>query len=360
LNSVNAQPRFVALLRALLAAILFGASAPLAKALLQDVQPIPLAAFLYFGCGAGALFFRLVQRVTHRREREARLVVADLPWLAGATFAGGVAAPIILMFSLQATPAGTASLLLNFEGVATALIAGLVFREAIGRYAWAAIALVTLGSSLLSWNPAGWGFSVGALGVIAACTLWGIDNNLTRHISGKNPLSIVAVKGLVAGTVSLSLALALRQPLPAFTPAILAMLLGSISYGLSIVLFVMALRDLGAARTSALYATSPFLGMVLSVAMFRERPGLAFLLSIPLMVAGAFLLLREDHQHFHEHVTIEHEHSHNHNDAHHRHAHPHAGLPDQLQHSHTHRHEPVAHEHPHAPDLHHRHEHQDV
>jgi drug/metabolite transporter (DMT)-like permease len=360
LSIPTSNTRSAALLKALLAAVLFGASAPLAKALLQDVQPVPLAAFLYLGCGAGALIFRLVQRAVTSRELEAPLALPDLPWLGGALLAGGVAAPIILMVSLQATPAGTASLLLNFEGVSTALIAGLIFREAIGRSAWLAIGLVTLGSILLSWNPTGWGFSVGALGVLAACIFWGLDNNFTRHISAKNPLSIVAIKGLGAGTVSLLLALTLRQPLPALLPALLAMLLGSISYGLSIVLFVMAMRDLGAARTSALYATAPFLGMLLSVAMFGERPSLTFLLAIPLMAAGAFLLLREDHRHFHQHAPLGHEHSHTHDDAHHEHDHAPGETASMGRHSHAHRHEPEAHAHPHAPDLHHRHEHQEA
>jgi drug/metabolite transporter (DMT)-like permease len=356
----HTNPKLGPILKALVAALLFGASAPLAKALLQDVAPIPLAALLYLGCGAGALLMALVFRSRNGDEAEAPLATNDLPWLAGAIIAGGVAAPIILMFSLTATPAGTASLLLNFEGVATALIAGLAFREAIGRLAWAAIALVTLGSIILSWNAnVSWGFSAGALGVMLACALWGLDNNLTRHISAKNPLTIVTVKGLAAGTFSLVLALALGNRIPEPVTAVKALLLGSVSYGLSIALFVMALRDLGAARTSALYATAPFLGMVLAITVFGEQLEPAFLFAIPLMVGGAVLLLRENHGHWHEHEALEHEHGHDHADSHHAHLDRHPEQASDLRHSHLHQHEPVRHLHPHTPDIHHRHEHHD-
>lgn len=361
LSSLSSRQQLYPALKALLAALLFGASAPLAKVLLRDVDPIPLAAFLYLGCGSGALLYRGYQRTAHAAETEARLARTDWPWLAGAILAGGVAAPILLMFSLRVTPAATASLLLNFEGVMTALLAGLVFREAIGSRIWAAVGLVTLGSILLSWTTTGeWGFSLGALGVIAACALWGVDNNLTRNISAKNPLSIVAVKGLCAGSFSLGLALVLGNEMPSWATALKAMLVGSICYGLSIVLFIMALRDLGAARTSALYGTAPFLGVLLAVVAFGERPGLLFLVSVPLMVAGAILLLGEDHRHAHCHQCVEHEHKHRHDDGHHQHAHAPATGPLQADaaHSHPHSHDTLTHAHPHTPDLHHRHEHQ--
>ncbi len=357
LNSVSRRQLYP-VFKALLAAVLFGASAPLAKVLLRDAEPVPLAAFLYLGCGVAALLFRGYQRAADAAEPEARLVRSDWPCLAVAILAGGVAAPILLMFSLRATPAATASLLLNFEGVMTALIAGLAFREAIGPRVWAAVGLVTLGSILLSWSTTGeWGFSLGALGVIGACALWGVDNNFTRNISAKNPLTIVAVKGMCAGTFSLLLALALGNQMPSLATALKAMLVGSVSYGLSIVLFIMALRDLGAARTSALYGTAPFLGIVLAVAVFGERPGLPFVISVPFMIAGAALLLGEDHQHDHSHDCVEHEHSHRHDDMHHTHSHLPGELIGNAYHCHPHHHESVTHSHPHTPDLHHRHEH---
>ena len=203
--------------QALIAAFLFGASAPLAKLLLDEVEPIPLAAFLYLGSGIGLLGIKTYQRINQRlSDGEAQIKKSDFSWLAGAILAGGVAAPITLLFSLQNTPAATASLLLNFEGVATTLIAALAFKESISRRAWWAIALITLSSIFLSINlNASWGFSLGSLGIIAACILWGIDNNFTRNISAKDPLMIVTIKGLGAGSFSLGMAIILGNKLPA-------------------------------------------------------------------------------------------------------------------------------------------------
>ncbi len=198
-------------------------------------------------------------------DREARIEKSDAPWLLGAVLAGGVAAPIVLLFSLKNTPGATASLLLNFEGVATTLIAALVFRETVSRRAWWAIALVTLASITLSLNPLqGWGISAGALGIIAACVLWGLDNNFTRNISAKDPLVIVMIKGLGAGSFSLLLGWLLGYRLPGWDLVLKAFLLGSLSYGLSIILFIRALRGLGAARTSALFGTAPIAGVLVS------------------------------------------------------------------------------------------------
>ncbi len=209
------RPKYTPALQALLAAVLFGASAPLAKLLLGEVQPVPLAAFLYLGSGMGAFLMLLFQGIRNKGQRvEARLSRGDIPWLGGALLAGGIGAPIILLLGLERTPASTASLLLNFEGVATTLIAITFFKESIDRrIAWA-IGLVTLASIVLTWTGGNWGFSLGALGIIGACFLWGLDNNFTRHISAKNPLVIVGIKGLGAGTFSLVLCLIIRQPLP--------------------------------------------------------------------------------------------------------------------------------------------------
>ena len=205
------------ILQALLAAIFFGASAPIAKFLLGDnIAPIFLAAFLYLGSGTGIFLVRLSQQM-RAKEAEADIKLPDVKWLAGAIISGGILAPIILMISLQYTPASTASLLLNFEGVGTTLIALVFFKEAISRRAWTAIIVITLASIFLSANlKSGLGFSLGALGIILACMLWGLDNNFTRNISGKDPLAIVAWKGLVAGTFSFFLALFLGNSLPSW------------------------------------------------------------------------------------------------------------------------------------------------
>jgi drug/metabolite transporter (DMT)-like permease len=343
-------------LAALLAAALFGAGVPLAKLLAGQIEAIPLAALLYLGSGVGLLLFQGAQRLTGRTGRESAVARTDLPWLVGATLAGGVLAPVILMFALRSTPAATASLLLNFEGVATALLAALLFREHLGGRTWLAVLLVTIAGSVLSWNPVErLGLSLGVLGVVAACALWGLDNNLSRHISGKNPVTIAAAKGMVGGTCSLVMAMLLRNPLPPLPACLLAMTLGLFSYGVSIVLFIYALRGLGAARTGALFATAPFIGTALSLAMFRDRPNLQFLMAIPLMLIGAVLLLAERHAHRHAHVPLEHDHRHRHDDDHHRHEH--RPEPAAAEHAHQHVHEPANHEHPHTPDEHHRHEH---
>ena len=352
------RPRFYPALQALFAAVLFGASAPLSKLLLGEVQPVPLAAFLYLGSGSGAFLMLLIQHFRNRGQKvEAHLSRGDLPWLGGALLAGGIGAPIILLLGLERTPASTASLLLNFEGVATTLIAVSFFKESIDRrIAWA-IGLVTLASILLTWTGGNWGFSLGALGIVGACFLWGLDNNFTRHISAKNPLIIVGIKGLGAGTFSLVLCLIIKQPIPAWNILLLAMLLGSISYGISIQLFIVAMRSLGAVRTSTLFGIAPFVGVILSLVLLREKPQTLFWAALSVMLAGAWLMLTENHAHHHIHLPMEHNHRHSHPDEHHTH-----GGQDDIplvngSHTHEHRHDPLEHEHAHDPDLHHRHKH---
>ncbi len=347
--------RVYPILQALIASLLFGASAPLAKFLLGEIEPIPLAAFLYLGSGLGLLGIKIYQLINQQQSDEARIQKPDLVWLAGAILAGGVAAPIILLFSLQNTPASTASLLLNFEGVATTLIAAVAFKEAISRRAWWAVILITLSGVFLSIKINGsWGFSLGALGIIAACIFWGMDNNFTRNISAKDPLTIVTIKGLGAGTFSLGMALILGNRFPAFGIALGAMLLGSLSYGASIVLFIRAMRGLGAARTSALFGTAPLVGILLSVLLLRESPNWMFAVALPLMALGTLLLVNEEHEHCHVHEATMHEHVHTHDDGHHDHEHE-GELA--LQHSHIHQHDELTHAHHHMPDLHHRHAH---
>ncbi len=353
MNRNNIYP----LVQALLAALLFGASAPLAKLLLGEIEPISLAAFLYLGSGLGSLILQVLQRQGNQlTNTEAPLQRTDLGWLAGAIIAGGIAAPIVLLFSLRDTPGATASLLLNFEGVATTLIAALVFKESVSHRAWWAILVITSASILLSVNlNAVWGGSWGALGILAATVLWGIDNNFTRNISAKDPLSIVVVKGLVAGSFSLILTLFLGKQLPNLGIAIKAMVLGSLSYGLSITLFIRAMRGLGAARTSALFGTAPLAGMVLSFWLLQESVNIMLLGALPLMLIGTILLVSEEHNHQHIHAATIHAHWHRHNDGHHLHTH--AELESAQSHSHSHEHDRQEHAHHHLPDIHHRHGH---
>ncbi|HTY91820.1 MAG TPA: DMT family transporter [Methanocella sp.] len=309
-------------LLAVLGAVLFGASAPLSKVLLGEVDPVLLAGLLYLGCGIGLLIFKLLLRASGAAGG-VPLDRKDVPWLAGAVLAGGVAAPIALMLGLRSTPAATASLLLNFECVATTILAAFLFQEYIGKRIWLAVGLITLASAVLSFSGSQFGLSPGALAIILACVLWGVDNNLTRNISSKDPLSIGIVKGLVAGTFSLLLALALGARLPGLQAFAAAMLLGSLSYGLSIALFIMAMRSIGAARTSAWMGTAPFAGVVISFIIFRATPSTTFLIALPLMALGALLLFGEEHAHTHIHVhgTITHEHMHAHDDHDHGHEH---------------------------------------
>ena len=343
-------------LQALLAAIFFGASTPFAKLLLGDISPIYLAAFLYLGSGTGISLIKLGQKIIPpAQQTEAGIKKADIKWLAGAIISGGVMAPIVLMVSLQNTPASTASLLLNFEGVGTTLIALLFFREAISRRAWMAILVITLASIFLSTNfSEGFGLSLGALGIILACVLWGLDNNLTRNISGKDPLVIVAWKGLAAGTFSFILATLLGNSLPSFTSIALTMGLGFVSYGMSTILFILSMRGLGAARTSALYGTAPLAGVFLSIIIFSESLSISYILAGILMIGGALLLINEEHSHSHAHTALFHEHSHKHDDPAHRHDAATSGA-----HSHEHEHPAEEHEHDHMPDIHHRHGHEE-
>jgi drug/metabolite transporter (DMT)-like permease len=340
-------------LQALLAAIFFGASAPIAKLLLgDDIAPIFLAAFLYLGSGTGISLIKLTQRM-RSKDLEAKIKSTDVKWLAGAIISGGIAAPIILMISLQNTPASTASLLLNFEGVGTTLIALLFFKEAISRRAWIAILIITVASIFLSTDfESGFGLSLGALGVILACVLWGLDNNLTRNISGKDPLVIVAWKGLVAGTFSFFLAFFLGNTLPTLSTILYTLFLGFISYGLSTILFIRSMRGLGAARTSALYGTAPLAGVLLSIVIFQEFPSFLFIIAAILMIGGALLLINEQHEHSHAHTVLFHDHSHKHDDSH-KHA------KGEGVHSHEHEHAAEEHEHDHMPDIHHRHGHKE-
>jgi drug/metabolite transporter (DMT)-like permease len=345
-------------MQAILAAILFGASTPLSKLLLGEMDSIVLASLLYLGSGLGiGILVAARKYFAHSESTEAGIRRTDLPWLIGAVLVGGVAAPIILLFGLKYSSAASASLLLNFEGVATTIIAALVFKEAVGKRTVYAITLITLASVLLSWNAAAnWEFSLGALGILGACTLWGLDNNFTRNISSKNPLVIVTIKGLGAGIFSLILALFLGKSIPGIAQILLTLLLGFICYGLSIALFILALRNLGVARTSTLFGIAPFVGMFISLLIFREAPQGLFFYSVPLMLIGAWLMLGEKHRHTHIHELLEHEHSHAHPDEHHAHEQTHSA-PFIGLHSHKHMHEVVEHNHPHTPDLHHRHQH---
>jgi drug/metabolite transporter (DMT)-like permease len=340
---------------ALLAAVLFGASTPLAKGLLASVSPQVLAGLLYLGSGLGLGTLWLWRR-RRGMAGEAPLARRDLPWLVGAIGFGGFLGPLLLLIGLSHTPASAASLFLNLEGVLTALLAWIVFRENVDRRIALGIVAIVAGGALLAWQGRlEWGGLSGPLLVAAACLCWAIDNNLTQKVSASDPLQIAALKGATAGTVNLAIGLSLAGSLPALPRIGAALVLGFFGYGLSLVLFVLALRSLGTARTGAYFSTAPFVGAILSVVLWHDPVTTTLVVAGGLMALGVWLHLTEHHIHAHTHESLSHAHPHIH-DAHHQHSH----APDDPAgdpHSHTHVHEGVTHRHPHFPDIHHRHGH---
>lgn len=341
---------------ALLAAVLFGASTPFAKALVGQISPLLLAGLLYAGSGLGLSLWLLARRLAGRKSGDAPLVGRDVPWLGGAVVFGGVLGPALLMFGLQYATAADASLLLNLESVLTAALAWIVFRENVDRRILLGMVAIVAGGALLSWDrQTSGGVSWGALGIAGACLCWAIDNNLTRGVSGGDPVVIAAIKGAVAGSINTGLALFMGASLPSAGALAGAALVGLLGYGISLVMFVLALRHLGTARTGAYFSTAPFVGASLSLLFLGEAPNAIFWTAGALMALGVWLHVSERHAHEHTHEPTEHEHRHRH-DEHHQHEHD-ADWDGKEPHSHPHQHAPITHSHPHYPDLHHRHRH---
>ena len=339
---------------ALVAALLFGASAPVAKWLLQDVSPWMLAGLFYLGSGIGLSVYRLV---THAQP--VSLQSGEAGWLAAAVLTGGVAGPVLLMSGLNGMPASGAALLLNGEGVLTALLAWVVFKESFDRRIAMGMLAIAAGAVILSWpGEARFAGALPALAILGACLCWAIDNNLTRKVSLTDASYIAMSKGLAAGATNLVLALAAGAAWPGLGTVAAAGLLGFVSYGASLVLFVLGLRHLGTARTGAYFSIAPFVGAALAISLLGEDLSWQLGLAGLLMAIGVVLHLTERHEHEHQHEAIEHEHEHLHgpDDLHHDHAHD-PSVPEGNRHAHRHRHEPIRHRHAHFPDMHHRHEH---
>lgn len=341
---------------ALAAALLFGAATPAAKLLIEHVQPQLLAGLLYLGSGMGLLLVSLATKALQRPEQNTKLRRKDIPWLAGAVAFGGIAGPLLMMIGLSTTAAGSASLLLNMEAVFTALIAWFVFKENFDRRIFFGMVAIVFGGILLSWPPGGGlALSVGSLAIVGCCFCWALDNNVTRNISDADPVQIASIKGLVAGLVNCTIALFYGASLPGITTLANAAIVGFLGYGISLVLYIKALRHLGTARTGAYFATAPFVGAILSLLFLHETLTASLLIASVFMALGVWLHLTETHEHKHSHTEVEHEHLHYH-DAEHQHQHE-PGTESGEPHSHTHKHPAVTHSHPHYPDMDHRHEH---
>lgn len=362
---------------AIAAALLFGASTPLAKLLASDLPPLLLAGLLYLGSGLGLSVLRLGR---DRSWRASGLQRAEWPWLIGAMITGGMLGPVALMAGLAVTAGATASLMLNLEAVLTAALAWLVFRENAGRRVVLGMAAIVAGGVLLAWQspPAAeltlpppltssiaflssLSPATGLAAIAFACLCWAIDNNLTRKVAGADALFIASSKGLVAGVVNTGLGLALGAALPSQGVLLATLAVGLAGYGLSLVLFVLALRGLGSARTGAYFSLAPFIGAAASLWLLGEPVSPAFGGAVLLMGVGVWLHVTEHHEHEHTHEPLTHSHLHVH-DAHHQHAHEHeqsheAGWDGRAPHRHVHRHERLTHRHPHYPDVHHRHTH---
>lgn len=344
---------------ALAAALLFGASTPLAKLLVGNVTPLLLAGLLYLGSGLGLCLLLALRRLRQKGGEHApealRIPRAELPWLLGAIVFGGVLGPALLMLGLTQTSGASASLLLNVEGVLTAVIAWWVFKENADRQIVLGMVVIVLGGLLLSWEPGGATFSPGALLIVGACLCWAVDNNLTRKVSTNDAMLVAGLKGLLAGVSNTALALTGGAALPSMTTLGASLVVGFFGYGLSLTLFVVALRTLGTARTGAYFSVAPLFGVAISLVLWPDLPGPLFWMAAALMTLGVWFHVRERHEHEHTHEPLEHSHRHVH-DEHHQHEHAFAWNAAE-PHTHTHRHEVLTHKHPHYPDIHHRHGH---
>jgi len=342
-----------ATLCALGAAILFGGSTPFAKQLLGDISPLLLAGLLYLGSGIGLMLTRLIK---DKGFNSPGLVKKEWLWLTIAIGFGGFLAPTLLMFGLSLSSAATTSLLLNFEAVFTAVLAWVFFKESTDSRIIFGMFMIVAGGIVLSFSNQlqvqNW---LATVAIVCACLCWAIDNNITRKISSGDSLFIAGSKGLTAGVVNVTLALALGLALPDWMKINYALLIGFLGYGASLVLFVLALRGLGTARTGAYFSTSPFIGAAIAIVFFHEPTSTLFWVAVVLMSIGVWIHLTENHDHTHTHEPLFHNH-HHHHDEHHQHAHDFSWDKNEA-HSHPHQHDPVTHAHHHYPDTHHRHKH---
>ncbi len=338
---------------ALGSALLFGASPPLSKVLLENISPFMLAGLFYLGSGIGLFVYNFILNSAKSGDNGFSLSRHDRPWLALAVIAGGVFGPLLLLAGLHQTNASTGALLLNVESIATMAIAWLIFRENVDQRLLVGAATIVGGAFILTWQGGAFSLDYGALLIVLACIAWAIDNNVTNNISVADPTTIAMIKGLVAGSINIAIALIVGNSFPTIGFSVAAAIIGFFTVGISLVLFIKAQRHLGTARTGAYFSLAPFIGALLSVVFIGEPLTVNLVLAAQLMGLGLWLHLTEQHSHDHDHLALEHEHSHVH-DSHHQHQH--VG-PITEPHSHRHNHAPLRHRHKHYPDIHHRHEH---
>ena len=343
----------LATMYAILAAALYAINVPFSKMLLGYVEPTMMAAFLYLGAGLGMYACSIVSKVARKATRTEPLTKKELPYTI-AMVVLDIIAPILLMFGIKSSNAANVSLINNFEIVATSLIALFVFKEVISKRLWFAIVLVTAASIILSFEGAGsFTFNIGSLFVFGACLCWGIENNCTRMISNKSSIEIVVIKGTFSGLGSLIVALTMGESIPSILWILCVLLLGFVAYGLSIYFYVLAQKDLGAAKTSAYYSVAPFLGVAFGMLILGERPAIQFYVALAVMIISTYFMIKDtiELQHTHEHNhTHTHEHSHG-NTVHsheHTHTHTHIHVHGEDSDNHEHNHQAMSHEHTHT------------
>lgn len=349
MNSKSSRTGFLTVIPAVVSAALFGMAAPAGKVLLRDINPVFLAGLLYLGACAGLLPVMLAGREPGPRLRLDR---ANSIRLCGAVVLGGIAGPVLLLSGLRIASASSVSLWLNFELIATAVLGYLFFRDYLGVKGWIGVCIALLSGVMLAVNEGSPG-PVSALLVISACVCWGFDNHFTAMIDGISATRSTFIKGLAAGTVNTAVGFYLADYTVTGGQALLAMALGSVSYGLSIVLYIISAQRLGAIRSQIIFSSAPFFGVFFSVVLLGEGVSMLQGVSFVLLVLSIAAMTMDRHEHLHEHAETEHTHLHSHDDMHHDHVHE-----ENVQyHEHMHRHERTVHSHPHWPDMHHRHEH---
>ena len=336
---------------AVLAALAFGVTTPIVAWAGRDVGAFMTASLLYLGAAATALVLRVATRPSAPRLRR-----SDLPRVLAVALVGGAVAPTLLAWGLQRAGATLGALVLNLEAVFTVLLARAFFREPIGSRVAIAVAAMALGGVALTldaWSSPRWGVT-GLLAVIGATAAWATDNTLTRPLAERDPLEVVVAKGSLGGAATLAVAAAFGQSVPSAGPTVVLLACGATGYGLSLRLYLLAQRRIGAGRTGSVFALAPFVGAALAFALGERTGGPFTLLACGLFAAGVYLHVTERHGHRHGHPATAHEHVHRHDDGHHDHAHD---PPVEGEHAHPHGHDPVEHDHEHAPDLHHGHGH---